>query len=115
MHGPGSVHGQLAIVCRGDRAAHVTAQQPHHAAPTLRGCTGGLDLGTCHSLLAFHLPQDLKQCCFEALLLCLRCTTSLQGQASDIRIHTTEILRLRDRLNELYMKHTGQDRSTIGG
>eukprot|EP00891_Asterochloris_glomerata_P002988 jgi/Astpho2/2988/fgenesh1_pm.00051_%23_8_t len=36
-----------------------------------------------------------------------------QGQASDIRIHTTEILRLRDRLNELYMKHTGQDRSTI--
>ena len=52
VHGPGSVHGQLAIVCRGDRAAHVTAQQPHYAAPTLGGCTGGMDLATCHNLLA---------------------------------------------------------------
>ena len=31
-----------------------------------------------------------------------------QGQATDIEIHTKEILKTRDTLNELYSKHTGQ-------
>ena len=31
-----------------------------------------------------------------------------QGQASDIEIHAKEILRTRERLNDLYVKHTGQ-------
>ena len=31
-----------------------------------------------------------------------------QGQASDIEIHTREILTLRDRLNSILSKHTGQ-------
>lgn len=31
-----------------------------------------------------------------------------QGQASDIEIHTKEILKLRHRLNEILSKHTGQ-------
>jgi len=31
-----------------------------------------------------------------------------QGQASDIDIHAQEILRVRDRLNEILVKHTGQ-------
>ncbi len=38
----------------------------------------------------------------------------LQGQASDIAIQTNEILTLRARLNELYVKHTGQSLSLIG-
>ena len=32
-----------------------------------------------------------------------------QGQASDIDIHAKEILRVRDRLNDILVKHTGQD------
>jgi ATP-dependent Clp protease protease subunit len=32
-----------------------------------------------------------------------------QGQATDIEIHAKEILTLRKRLNEIYVKHTGQD------
>jgi len=32
-----------------------------------------------------------------------------QGQASDIEIHTKEILELRDRLNKILAFHTGQD------
>jgi ATP-dependent Clp protease protease subunit len=32
-----------------------------------------------------------------------------QGQASDIEIHAKEILKTRDRLNRIYVKHTGQD------
>ena len=36
-----------------------------------------------------------------------------QGQASDIEIHAREILRTRQRLNEIYVKHTGQDIKNI--
>ncbi len=36
-----------------------------------------------------------------------------QGQASDISIQAKEILRLKDRLNELMAHHTGQDLKTI--
>ncbi|MGM0520681.1 MAG: ATP-dependent Clp endopeptidase proteolytic subunit ClpP [Pseudomonadota bacterium] len=32
-----------------------------------------------------------------------------QGQASDIEIHTREILGIRDRLNQILAHHTGQD------
>lgn len=32
-----------------------------------------------------------------------------QGQATDIEIHTKEILELRDRLNKILAHHTGQD------
>jgi ATP-dependent Clp protease protease subunit len=36
-----------------------------------------------------------------------------QGQATDIEIHAKEILALRQRLNEIYVHHTGQDMETI--
>ena len=36
-----------------------------------------------------------------------------QGQATDIDIHAREILIMRERLNELMAKHTGQDMETI--
>ncbi|HEX5754864.1 MAG TPA: ATP-dependent Clp endopeptidase proteolytic subunit ClpP [Arenimonas sp.] len=36
-----------------------------------------------------------------------------QGQASDIEIHTREILSLRDKLNHILAKHTGQAVETI--
>jgi len=36
-----------------------------------------------------------------------------QGQASDIEIHAREILRVRERLNEILQKHSGQDLSAI--
>ncbi len=36
-----------------------------------------------------------------------------QGQASDIEIHAREILRVRERLNEILQKHSGQDLATI--
>lgn len=36
-----------------------------------------------------------------------------QGQATDIEIHAREILKTRDRLNELYVTHTGQPKDVI--
>jgi len=36
-----------------------------------------------------------------------------QGQATDIEIHAREIIKTRQRLNEIYAHHTGQDISAI--
>jgi len=36
-----------------------------------------------------------------------------QGQASDIEIHAQEILKLKSRLNGMYVKHTGQKLATV--
>ena len=36
------------------------------------------------------------------------------GQASDVEIHAREMLTLRDRLNKLYVHHTGQPLDAIG-
>ncbi len=36
-----------------------------------------------------------------------------QGQATDIEIHAREILSMRSRLNEIYVKHTGQSLKVI--
>ena len=36
-----------------------------------------------------------------------------QGQATDIEIQAREILALRERLNNIYVKHTGQELETI--
>ena len=40
--------------------------------------------------------------------------TANQGSASDIAIQAKEILRWRERLNELYVKHTKQSLKVIG-
>ncbi len=36
-----------------------------------------------------------------------------QGQASDILRHAEDIMKIKRRLNEIYVKHTGQDYDTI--
>ena len=36
-----------------------------------------------------------------------------QGQASDIERHAEDIIKMKRRLNEIYVKHTGQDYETI--
>ena len=36
-----------------------------------------------------------------------------QGQATDILIHANHTRRLKERLNQIYVKHTGQDMATV--
>lgn len=36
-----------------------------------------------------------------------------QGQASDIMIHAEETQKLKDRLNDIYVKHTGQTKKAV--
>ena len=35
------------------------------------------------------------------------------GQATDIQIHAEEIIKMKRQLNEIYVKHTGQDLAFI--
>lgn len=36
-----------------------------------------------------------------------------QGQASDIKIHAERILKIKDKLNQILARHTGQDMATV--
>ena len=36
-----------------------------------------------------------------------------QGQATDIMIHAQETQKLKDRLNQIYVQHTGQKLKTV--
>ena len=36
-----------------------------------------------------------------------------EGQASDIERHAEDIIKMKRRLNEIYVRHTGQDYATI--
>ena len=35
-------------------------------------------------------------------------TSGMQGQASDIEIHAKDLVRLKHKISEIYVKHTGQ-------
>src|SRR6187200_1440167 len=61
---------------------------------------GSLLLAAGHKDLRFALPN--------ARIMVHQPSGGFQGQATDIMLHAQEILNLKKRLNEIYMKHTGQ-------
>ena len=61
---------------------------------------GSLLLAAGHKDLRFALPN--------ARIMVHQPSGGFQGQATDIMLHAQEILSLKKRLNEIYMKHTGQ-------
>ena len=58
-------------------------------------------------LLAAGTPGK-RYCLPNARTMIHQPSGGAQGQASDIHIHATEILKIRERLNELLAKHTGK-------
>jgi ATP-dependent Clp protease protease subunit len=68
-------------------------------------------MGQAASMGAFLLAAGAKGKRFSlphARILIHQPLGGFQGQATDIDIHAKEILRTRDKLNELLVKHTGQ-------
>jgi len=61
---------------------------------------GSLLLTAGHKDLRFALPN--------ARIMVHQPSGGFQGQATDIMLHAQEILNLKKRLNEIYVKHTGQ-------
>ena len=75
-----------------------------------------LCVGQAASMGAFLLGAGAKDKRFalpNSRLMIHQPMGGFQGQASDIEIHAKEILYLRERLNQLLSKHTGQDVDTI--
>ena len=65
------------------------------------------------SLLLAAGNKDLRFALPNARIMLHQPSGGFQGQATDIMLHAQEILNLKKRLNEIYVKHTGQSLKTI--
>jgi len=65
------------------------------------------------SLLLAAGRKDMRFALPNARIMVHQPSGGFQGQATDIMIHAQEILSLRKRLNEIYVKHTGQSLKKI--
>jgi len=73
-------------------------------------------IGQAASMGAFLLAGGAKgkrYCLPNARTMIHQPSGGAHGQATDIEIHAREILIIRERLNELMAKHTGQDLETV--
>src|ERR671934_920437 len=60
------------------------------------------------SLLLAAGEKDMRFALPNARIMLHQPSGGFQGQATDIMLHAQEILNLKKRLNEIYVKHTGQ-------
>ncbi|MBK5956989.1 ATP-dependent Clp endopeptidase, proteolytic subunit ClpP [Rhodoplanes elegans] len=90
-------------------AIYDTMQFIRPAVSTL--CTG--QAASMGSLLLAAGRKDMRFALPNARIMVHQPSGGFQGQATDIMIHAQEILNLRKRLNEIYVKHTGQPMKKI--
>lgn len=69
-------------------------------------CTG--QAASMGSLLLTAGQKGMRFALPNARIMVHQPSGGFQGQATDIMIHAQEILNIRKRLNEIYVKHTGQ-------
>src|SRR6201985_2637090 len=74
-------------------------------------CTG--QAASMGSLLLAAGAKDLRFALPNARVMVHQPSGGFQGQATDIMLHAQEILNLKKRLNEIYVKHTGQTYKAI--
>jgi len=60
------------------------------------------------SLLLAAGNKDMRFALPNSRIMLHQPSGGFQGQATDIMLHAQEILNLKKRLNEIYVKHTGQ-------
>ena len=65
------------------------------------------------SLLLTAGEKGMRFALPNARILVHQPSGGFQGQASDIERHAEDIIKMKRRLNEIYVKHTGQDYATI--
>jgi ATP-dependent Clp protease protease subunit len=61
------------------------------------------------SLLLTGGTKDKRFALPNSRLLMHQPSAGFEGQASDIEIHAREVLKIRDRIDEIYAKHSGQN------
>ena len=65
------------------------------------------------SLLLAAGAKDMRFALPNARIMVHQPSGGFQGQASDIQRHAEDIMKMKRRLNEIYVHHTGQDYDTI--
>ncbi|WP_249976733.1 ATP-dependent Clp endopeptidase proteolytic subunit ClpP [Vreelandella olivaria] len=65
------------------------------------------------ALLLTAGAADKRYCLPNSRVMIHQPLGGYQGQASDIEIHTREILGIREKLNQILAHHTGQDLETV--
>lgn len=65
------------------------------------------------SLLLCAGAKDMRFATPHARIMVHQPSGGFQGQASDIERHAQDIIKMKRRLNEVYVKHTGNDYDTI--
>jgi ATP-dependent Clp protease protease subunit len=85
-------------------AIYDTMQFIRPAVSTL--CTG--QAASMGSLLLAAGQKDMRFSLPNSRIMVHQPSGGFQGQATDIMLHAQEILNLKKRLNEIYVKHTGQ-------
>jgi ATP-dependent Clp protease protease subunit len=65
------------------------------------------------SLLLCAGEKGARYCLPNSRVMVHQPSGGFQGQASDIQRHAEDILKIKKRLNEIYVHHTGQDYDTI--
>src|SRR5258705_10370611 len=74
-------------------------------------CTG--QAASIGSLLLAAGHKDMRFALPNARMRLHQPSGGFQGQATDIMLHAQEILNLKKRLNEIYVRHTGQPLKTV--
>ncbi len=65
------------------------------------------------SLLLTAGEKGMRFCLPNSRVMVHQPSGGFQGQASDIQRHAEDILKVKRRLNDIYVKHTGQDYDSI--
>lgn len=65
------------------------------------------------SLLLCAGHEDMRFATPNARIMVHQPSGGFQGQASDIERHAQDIIKMKRRLNEIYVTHTGQDLETV--
>jgi ATP-dependent Clp protease protease subunit len=65
------------------------------------------------SLLLAAGHKDMRFATPNARIMVHQPSGGFQGQASDIERHAQDIIKMKRRLNEIYVTHTGQDYQTV--
>jgi ATP-dependent Clp protease protease subunit len=74
-------------------------------------CTG--QAASMGSLLLCAGHKDMRFATPNARIMVHQPSGGFQGQASDIERHAQDILKMKRRLNEVYVTHTGKDYDTV--
>jgi ATP-dependent Clp protease protease subunit len=103
INSPGGVMTSLMAIydtmhfIRPDVATYCMGQAASAAAVLLSAGAEGKRFALPHSRIMLHQPH----------------IGGLEGQATDIEIHAKEIIRVKEEMNQMLVKHTGQDLEKI--